>query len=144
MISCNRLSTLIVLIAVFVSACEPNGGGGGDHNPAIGPNLQGNWQGEYYVADSPTNSERLEITADISHNGDEITINTSKEGTGHSLKGRMDEDGNMSLSDDYDGETWTTFYGPATTNHLMLADYLVNYNAPSINRSPLAVIELRR
>lgn len=102
----------------FLSGC---GGGSGGGPSVIGPNLNGDWKGDFYITDGSV--DRL-LTAHIDHEGTNITIRTSRTaGTAVLLTGRIDAEGNMVLTDGFDGETWTTIEGSATKNHILIEDF---------------------
>lgn len=108
----------VVSIASLLEGC---GGGGGGGPGVTGPNLNGSWEGDFYITDGSVDRT---LTAEITHEGTNITIRTSRTaGTGMLLTGRIDAEGNMVLTDGFDGETWTTIEGPATTNHVLIEDF---------------------
>jgi hypothetical protein len=118
---------IAVLLAGAVSAvsllegCGGGGGGGGGAPSVIGPNLNGAWEGDFYITDGTVD---YTITAQISHEGSNITLRTSRSaGTGVLLTGWINTEGHMQLTDGFDGETWTTIEGPATTNHVLIEDF---------------------
>jgi len=132
---------LCVLVAALVGGlllgCERDSGGGSSQ---VGPAIGGSWAGVYYETDNPGGT--IALTATVTHDGDAVTIQTSKSGIGALLTGTIDQDGDLVLTDAFDSETWSTFYGPATASKLVVADYLWNTNLGSL--SPLAVIDLER
>lgn len=114
------------------------GGGGGDSTPAdsggtapapttstgsiVGPNLNGNWVG-YFYDDEGDYHENL--TATITHQGKNVAIQTTKDaGVARSFHGTISAAGSMLMYDDYDGEDWTTYFGPASENSINLADHI--------------------
>ena len=128
------LVVIAAVAAVCLLGCEEDD----DDDKDIGPNVGGKWSGTYYITDG---SENEEITATVKHNGDSVTIKTSREGMGASFSGTIDAEGNMRLTDASDGETWTTDYGPASKNELKIADILLER---SLSDPPMAVIDLTR
>lgn len=129
----------LVAMVALLTACNL-GSSSSDRNP-IGPDLDGEWSGEFYIMRAQ-NPRRQAITATIRHEGDAVILKTSKTGIGANLTGTIDEDGNMLMIDALDGEDWTTYFGPATENWLRLADFIWD---PLLGaQSPLAVIDLRR
>lgn len=90
--------------------------------PAVtGPNLNGNWAGYYKSIDGAYEP----LTATITHNGNKVTISTSKKmGIVRELSGTIDSIGDMLLYDAFDHQDWTTLYGPASANSINLADYV--------------------
>lgn len=109
--------------------------GGGDDTPPVptptpepppeivGPDLNGSdWSGSILFKDIGED----QITATITHVGDQVTIETSRpaDSLGHLLKGTITSSGNMIMYDTSDGEDWTSLYGPETSNSLTLADYV--------------------
>lgn len=129
--------TLCLLGVTAGLGCDSSG----SRSTPIGPDLQGSWAGKAFVSRSSDPQEQA-ITATVSHSGDAITINTSKTGTGATLTGTIDTDGNMTLTDPSDGETWTTFFGPANSNSFRVADFVFDDDLGGA--SPLQVIELSR
>lgn len=108
----------------------------------VGPSIGGkNWSGIYFRSDG---KEREEITATVSQKGDTIVITTThSRAEGKRFTGTITPSGKMSLTDGYDGETWTTFFGPVTANYIKVADF-VERPEPGEPRPPLNEIELRR
>jgi len=105
------------------------------------PRIKGNWSGSYYRTDRP---ERLSLTAKIEQDRDAVIITTSKSGgTAVNFTGNIRNSGNMRLTDAYDGEAWTTYYGPAKENRIVIADYVYSPSSNVSNR-PLYVVELSR
>ena len=128
----------LALAAVYLtSGCND----GSSSSPPIGPDLRGTWGGVYYRTDG---GPRTPLTAKVRQDGDAIYISTDRvDGpTGRKLTGTMTPEGRMTLTDAYDGETWTTFYGPARTNQCRVADYVHPPHVPENN--PLYGIDLRR
>ena len=82
-----------------------------------GPDVSGSWSGEYR---NPEGSDP--ITAEIVDSGGSVTIQTSRNGIGHTLVGRW-SDGDLAMVDLYDGETWTSF-GDISANHIWIRDYV--------------------
>lgn len=90
-----------------------------------GPDIQGeNWSGKFYLYPDITQEEK--ITAVITQDPlGFVTITTSKvSGIGKHLRGQIFTTGHMLLYDDYDGEDWTTFYGPASKEEILIADWV--------------------
>ncbi len=87
-----------------------------------GPNLNGSdWHG---FIEGSVGYEM--ITATVRHIGEGIVIVTSKPtGIAHELRGRVKSSGNLVLKDPFDGQTWTTLFGPATPGHIRIADYVI-------------------
>lgn len=137
----HRLYGVSSVLFFFTFRSMP-GCGGADHSiPPIGPDLRGRWMGVYYRSDR---GGQLSLTASISQEGDAVTLSTSKpSGTARLLTGTISGNGDMVLTDAFDGETWTTLFGPATTNHVMLADYV---RQPTVEDPdpPVYVLDLTR
>jgi hypothetical protein len=131
---------MLLLAAVGYVGCD--GGGGGSSSPPVGPSIGGQWAGRFYVARSSNPNERA-ITATIRQDGDAVMIATSLVGIGARLTGTIDAAGSMVLIDGFDGEIWTTFFGPATAASVTVADFL---RPPSDTdpTPPLNVIQLIR
>ncbi|MBP7829861.1 MAG: hypothetical protein KA248_08085 [Kiritimatiellae bacterium] len=107
----------------------------------VGPDIRGRWSGVYYRTDS---AARTALTASIRQEGDAVTITTSKsEGRAQLLTGTIFENGDLDMIDGYDGQEWTSFYGPATATHILLADY-VSTPSPEEPDPPLYILDLSR
>jgi hypothetical protein len=108
------------------------------------PDIAGsNWTGFFWRSDMYTSS-LLPLTAEVTIDEEGwVTITTSKENLGHYLEGRVNTEGYMLLYDQYDGEDWTTHYGPASDLHIKIADYIYR---PTLEKPspPLNIIELKR
>ena len=139
----TRLLRFLFILAfgfdLLLAGC--NGGGGGGGEPPVGPNLNGDWAGSYYGVRTGDPGRRA-VTANIRHRGTTVIINTSLTGAGATLTGTIDPDGEMVLTDPYDGETWTTHVRPASPTRVQVADYL--YDDELGAESPLRVIDLSR
>ncbi len=113
----------------------------------VGPDIAGdNWSGVFYT----TGFNNMEIiTAKIvvapwTSTRSYVDIITSKSGLGHSFTtGWISYLGDMILYDDYDGEDWTTHWGPAKSTRLRILDYIYPPSAEDPN-PPKNVIELER
>jgi hypothetical protein len=68
-------------------------------------------------------SDKTPLTATIYCDGTRVTIITSKSGIAHYLAGSINSNGDMLVYDRYDGEAWTTHFGPATSTKIYLYDY---------------------
>ena len=107
----------------------------------IGPDLRGRWSGAYFRTDS---SGQTPLNATVQQEGDAITISTDKpEGTARLMTGTIYENGELDMIDAYDGQEWTSFFGPATTTHIILADY-ARHPSPEDPDPPLYVVDLTR
>jgi hypothetical protein len=118
---------LLLLAMLGLNACggsgSSNSGGGQEQVATTGPNLNGDtWRG------SLQNSRGLFITisATVTHNDDQIVINTSiaDNQLGGLFRGTITDLGTMLLFDAADGEDWTTLFGPVTTNSIDIADFV--------------------
>ncbi len=123
MIMETRFISLGVSVAVsmvaLMSGCDS---GGSDGPSAIGPNLNGEWEGEFYRTDDA--GDRDPISASVTHEGTNVTVRTSrKAGVAVTFTGAIDAAGNLYLIDGHDGEAWTTHDGPATPEHLVIEDF---------------------
>lgn len=101
------------------------GGGGGDDDggpPVIGPNLNGsNWRGFYFNGESGFMEN---LTATITHTSNAVVVVTSKTAPpAQQFTGTIDAGGKMELTDAYDGEQWTTFFGNASNRFVKVADF---------------------
>ena len=86
------------------------------------PNIDGDdWTG-YFETTGFNN--RQSITASINQSGNSVTIVTSKSGLGSRLVGSINSNGDMLVFDQYDGEDWTTHFGPATLAQVAIYDFI--------------------
>ena len=123
---------VLAIAVAMIAGCGGDGkssSGGGSSSAAaapapvnvVGPNLNGNWAG--YYKSSSGKYEGLRAT--ITHVGAQVTITTTKKaGVARQLSGRISAVGKMVLYDAFDGEDWTTLYGPASPNSINLADFV--------------------
>ncbi len=81
-----------------------------------------NWTGYFYRTDN--SGYRIYLTASISQNSSQVSVSTSKSGIGSYLTGTINYYGDMLVYDSYDGEDWTTHYGPASYTQVRLYDYI--------------------
>ena len=117
---CSALAGLGT-ITLLTSAC--NEGGGDKGSPGVGQSIAGkNWTGSLYATDG---TNRRSLKATITQNRDAIVITTDLPGSGiaRRLTGTFDKSGKIRATDPYDGEIWSTFFGPAHGNYIKLADY---------------------
>lgn len=133
------LAAALVLLVGLHCGCD---GGGEAPLPPVGPSIGGQWAGRFFVAESSDIRDQA-VTATIRQNGDAVIIETSLVGVGARLTGAIDAEGNMVLTDPFDGETWTTFFGPATPTAVTVADFLLP-PTPEDASTPLNVIQLTR
>lgn len=109
----------------------------------VGPDIAGDqWWGVNYLDDDGAHYWPRPLTAVITQNGSEVIIDTSLSTRPIHLVGTMDADGRMLLYDEQE-EDWTTFYGPATSTSITIADY----SEPPSEENPspsLWVVELQR
>ena len=113
------LSTLA--LAVLLSAC--NDGKDDKGSPGVGQSISGkNWTGSLYATDG---SDRTAVKASISQDGEAVIITTDLPVNHIALKltGTFKSTGKMLVTDPFDGELWSTFFGPAHGNYIKLADY---------------------
>lgn len=137
----HRFYDISVILFVLTSRSIPGCAGQGKSVPPVGPDIRGRWGGVYYQTDR---GGQVSLSASIGQEGDAVTISTSKPaGTARLLTGTINEEGRMVLTDGFDGETWTTLFGPATPNHVKLADYVYT---PSLEDPdpPVYVLDLTR
>ncbi|HMO52501.1 MAG TPA: hypothetical protein PKE26_14710 [Kiritimatiellia bacterium] len=105
------------------------------------PKIAGKWSGNFYRTDT---QNRRPLEATITQNKEAVTITTTRTGgIGVNFAGTITPEGRMTLTDAYDGETWTTYFGPATTNRIAIADF-VNTPVPGETNRVLYVISLSR
>ena len=135
------ISVIPALLFVFCFAGCDESDSSNNNNSNGYVNIAGQWSGVYYETDKAGST--INLSATIQQDGEAVVISTTKSGTGGLLTGTIDQDGNMSITDAFDGEGWPTFYGPATSTHIKIADYLWDASIPEID-IPLAVIDLNR
>lgn len=104
--------------------------------------LGGTWTGSASIRGDGSPAG-LPVTATVRQNGDAITIRTSLTALGANFSGAIEEDGNLVLTDAFDGETWTTHFQKPTNNHIQIADYV---RPPSFEDPdpPTNIIDLMR
>ena len=91
--------------------------------PPIGPDLNGeDWHGDFRTLDGTVTP----ITATITHEANRITITTDLPVTGSisRFEGTISPGGQMFMFDLFDGEDWTTLFGPASRKSINLADFV--------------------
>ncbi len=117
-----------ILLLGLVS-CNQGGGsssGGGEAvvlEPPIGPDLNGDtWQGYFRNLTGAYTA----LSATIFHEGNRVIIDTSLPDTMSigRFQGTISSVGGLLLIDSFDGEDWTTLYGPASVNSINLADFV--------------------
>jgi len=137
-------------LAVAFSATGCGGGGGDDDGdrgpPVIGPNLNGqNWTGFYFNGDSGFMEN---LTASVTHTSNQVVIVTSKTAPpAQQFTGTINAAGKMDLTDAWDGEQWTTFFGPASNRFIKVADFARPPMDQSIEDEinvPFKILELSR
>jgi len=106
---------------------------------AAGPSIAGRWKGTFF---DPVANSTQGIRASISQEGDQVTIDTTLTDVGSFLTGVIRSDGHIRLTDAWDGETWTTHGGPATSSHIVIQDFVHDPTTGSMNL--LNTIELSR
>lgn len=134
----GRLARFL-FVTFVVAGCDPTGGGSG--TKPVGPDIRGKWSGEFYTIrlEPP---RRQTVTAEIRQDGDAVVVKTSRTGTAANLTGTINAAGRMTMTDAADGETWTTYFGPATASRVRLADFL--YDDDLGADSPMYVLDLKR
>jgi hypothetical protein len=148
-----QTSLILLCLAGLMAGC---GGGSSKNNnstdgatdgtnttptPTV-PKVGGNWSGAYYLMNNVPDDDPIPLTARIRQDGKSLFITTTKEGIGHSLTGTIDTSGDIRATDAFDGELWTTHFGPATANAIRLADFL--YPDQLTEDSPFQIIDLHR
>lgn len=132
------LRLLLITVAAITLGCDS---GGSDAAPPVGPDIRGSWSGRYYIRGASDAREQA-ITATISQDGDAIILKTSLTGVGADLTGTIDAHGDMTLTDAWDAEIWTTYFQPVNSNFVQVADFT---SVPQPGEStPLQIIELSR
>jgi hypothetical protein len=114
-ISRTGITSLLVMALLVLCSCDEEG----QNSSPVGPDISGDWSGNYHIGGGPSTP----ISASITQNGDATVVETSLSGEGHLLTGTMDGEGNMYMTDAFDGETWTSA-GPATASRVVLIDFL--------------------
>ena len=142
------LAGICVCTLVIFSGCDHGGkesvGGGGTGStiPSPYPEIRGSWSGSFYRTDVLGSTS---VNATIGQDIEAVNIRIAGllPGLANSFIGTITIRGDMSLTDGYDGEHWTTYYGPATADFIKIADFIV---PPSTENPhpPLHIIELRR
>lgn len=121
----------LLFIAIFsLYACggsgSSSGGGSEPQTPVeapIGPDLNGDtWRGDFRTLDGVVTP----LTATIVHEGNRVIIDTSLPDTGPEgrFQGTISAVGGLLVYDTFDGEDWTTLFGPASANSINLADFV--------------------
>ncbi len=141
----QSLAGICVCTLVILSGCDSGskksvGLGYGSTGPY--PDIRGSWSGSFYRTDV-LGSTSVNATIDQDIEAVSIHIDGLLPGLGNSFIGTITILGGMSLTDGYDGESWTTYYGPASPDFIKIADFIV---PPSTENPhpPLHIIELRR
>ena len=93
------------------------------------------WVGYYTRTDT---SYILYLAASISQEGSRVEITTTKSGLGHYFSGNINAYGDMLVYDSFDGEDWTTHYGPARSTKIKIYDFAWSFEAdepvPPLNK----------
>lgn len=129
---------LLLVLAGTGAGCNK----GGDSQPPVGPSIGGDWTGRYFARYA--NRPEVALTATIRQDGEAIMIRTSLVGVGAHFTGTIDPSGDMTLTDAFDAEIWTTRYRPATSNFVQIADFLRAPEPEDLGETPIQIIELRR
>jgi len=119
---------------------ESVGSGTGDTSTDPYPDIRGSWSGSFFRTDVLGSTP---VKATIGQDKDALSIRTDLlPGVGKSFTGTITTAGEMSLTDGYDGESWTSYFGAARTNYIKIADFIT---PPTIEdpHPPLHIIELR-
>jgi len=136
---------LVIFVAAGLIALWGCGSDSGDSGPKrIGPNVDGaSWSGFYFNSASGFQEN---LTATITHTSNDIVIVTTKmEPPAQRFTGTISTNGTMLLTDSYDGETWTTFFGPATRKFVKIADFArVPEDQEDDINVPIKFVELSR
>ncbi len=113
----------------------------------VGPPIAGKWRGvifiDYNTQGVFTPGPPGDLTAEITQVGNHVTVVTSLTRVRpRKMDGTMNADGSMLLYDET-GDDWSTHWGPATANHMVLADYMFPPTMADHN-PPILVVELWR
>jgi len=133
------LSRCPALLALLISvSCNDSGG---DSAPPVGPDIRGHWTGVYY---RETGGGEVRVNAEIEQEGDAVIITTDKPTPpAQRFTGTISNDGDLHLTDAYDGEIWTSHGTPATHDHIRIVDFLW-MPSPEDPDPPLQVLDLTR
>lgn len=114
-------ATIMTGLIAAALGCNLDGGGSSGGSPLVGPDLRGSWSGFSGVTSS---SAKTPVKATVKQKEDMVTITTTlpKDGTGSQFTGTINGDGDMVLTDAFDGETWTTYKGPANSSSIRIFD----------------------
>ena len=143
-----RIRGASLLLAALLAACG-DGGNDAPKTPAANTGAAsgvsidgGGWSGVIYATDLPG---RTSIKATITQTGDAVVITTSRPGGTHAHRftGSITGAGKMRITDAFDGEVWSTYFGNATSAYIKLADFERPPKAGSTN-DDFFVIELSR
>lgn len=136
---------LLIFIGIGLAGLWGCGSDSGDSGPrVIGPKVSGNnWTGFYF---NSANGFQVPLTATITHTSNDVVIVTNKiEPPAQMLTGTISTNGTMVLTDAFDGETWTTFFGPATRKFVKVADFSrVPEDRENDINVPIKFVELSR
>ena len=137
------LTFILPCLALFASC---NDGKEDKGKPGVGQSVSGkNWSGYLYATDG---SDRTVVKAVISQEGKEgeavvITTDLPANHIARKLTGTFETSGKMLVTDAFDGEWWSTFFGPAHGNYIKLADYETR-PVPGNGKDDFYILELSR
>lgn len=114
-----KTNKIILLISAMTGLLVLLGCENSETESAIGPDISGEWTGNYARPGATT-----PLKAHVEQDGDSIVMEVVKTGDTRILIGKIGLDGNMQLMDVSNKQTWTSRY-PATPNSVYLHDYLM-------------------
>lgn len=94
--------------------------------PYTGPDLNGSWSGFVNLVNK--GNENVSISASVSQDGENISINTSSPYSyARSFSGKISSSGNIKVKDGNTGEIWTTHSGAASASSIRLYDWVNDF-----------------
>ena len=121
-------------LGIGIAAVAAGGGGGGSSAPKceeelVGPDLNGSdWSGIITLLEHGAEGMQ-EVTARITHCGSDILIQTtSKLSYGKTFDGKINSNGDMLVYEHVRRQDWTTHFGPASSTHIELYDFVNDFN----------------
>ena len=112
--------------------------------PTEPPKVKGkSWRGFFYRSDE---TERHPIRATITQEANAITLITDRDNPPvKNFAGTISNTGEVRLTDQDDGELWSSYFGPATGKSFKIADFIEGPEfGDDPSEFPLFIIELSR
>lgn len=84
------------------------------------------WTGVYFLdeIEADVRHKEISLTASVSIKDHAMHIVTTKSGTGHDLRGTIDDTGYVQVVDAYDGELWSSAHDRATDRRIEINDWI--------------------